>query len=156
MNENFIQAFGSIGGFVFKDNPWIFVVAAIIWLAMRCIQSDIRYVPTVPARLRIFCLPVFTLLAMPGCYFGGQEFGVNITPFRAVLGAIAAAVLSMGFHETIVEAIRKGKAIPIPFLTIPGAKPTGAAPATISITPSDQVTAPADPPEPNPPTQPPA
>lgn len=132
MSDNtfdFSSAIGSVIGFV-KNNPWIAVTALCIWFAMRTIQSDIKFFPTVPARFRIFCLPAFTLAAMPLSFYGVAEAGGHVTWFAAVVGSLIAAWGSSYFHETIVEALRKGKAIPIPFLTIPGASPAPAAPPT--------------------------
>ncbi len=132
---DFSQALSTITGFL-KANPWIWIATICIWLAMRVIQSDVKVIPTVPAKFRIFCLPIFTIIAM-----GGARYQAHASWVTAFLGSVLAAFMSIYFHEAIVNSLRGGKAIPLPGLTIPGAQPSPGAP----------VTKPVEPPPPSPP-----
>ena len=97
-----------------QDHKWAPIIALIVGFAVRLLKDDTKLPASLPAIWR----PWFALvLSMVGAdcvaVLGGAPWASTIET-----GAIACLLAILG-HETVVEGVRKGIEIPIPWLTKP-------------------------------------
>ena len=114
------------------ERPWILVAAIVIGLAGRLVKDDIKGVPNVPPRGRVWLALALGLLSGLAERKWGPKFEpMQVSWMGGVLGGLASSALAIVGHNALIESLRKGREIPIPWLTLVGVSPGPGKPPTI-------------------------
>jgi predicted lipid-binding transport protein (Tim44 family) len=112
-----------------KDKKWAGLIGVLIFWAMRFVKTDIK--PewlNVRPRLRILVVWVLSIASMVA-----DKIGEGISWPTALMNMAISLVISVVIlHQTFIASYRAGKELPVPYLTIPGMRPSPTAPATIT------------------------
>lgn len=111
-----------------QKRSWIVLLSLVLGLAIRLLKDD-SYIKNIPARARIFT--VFGL----GQVLGAVEAVIAGKTYKeAILWGVVQTTLAVLGHQVVIEGIRDGNELPVPFLTKPDQPSTE--PRTPTVPPS--------------------
>lgn len=112
-----------------SEKKWAALAGLVIFVLMRFAKSDVKPAwLNVPPRAR-----VFAAWGLSVAYLVIDKVAEGVPWRTAVANMTTQIVVSVVLlHDTWIAAIRGGKELPVPGLTIPGARPSPTAPATVT------------------------
>lgn len=117
---------------LFEKRPWLVVAAFAIGLVVRLLKDDIKGTPNVPSNRRVFCaLGLGVLSGLLEKKLGPSVGSAAVTWIGGLLGGLGSAVAAITGHNVLIDALRGGREIPVPFLTKPGISPSPGKPPSI-------------------------
>lgn len=105
-----------------------------IYMLVRLVKNDIKFFPSMPGKVRFWLALV--LGAVGGAVDKALLANANVSWTQAMSEGLIAAGLAIFFHLAVVDSLREGRELPVPGLTIPGARPEANKPTTIPPGPS--------------------
>jgi hypothetical protein len=115
-----------------EERPWILVAAVVIGLLGRLVKDDVKGVPNVPPRWRVWLVIALGVLSgLVEKKWGHGLGGKEISWIGGVVGGLLSAALAIVGHNTIIASLRGGKEIPVPWLTKIGVPPAHGKPPSI-------------------------
>ncbi len=110
-----------------EKHPWPVVSTFLVGLVVRLMKSDTKIPIDIPSRYRIWsALGVALVLATLG------HFAFEKAPWGTALAeGLVTWILAVLGHNVVIDSLRGGKEIPIPYLTKPGVPPSPGKPPSI-------------------------
>lgn len=111
---------------------WIPLVALAITLVIRLLKSDTILPWTIPPRARVWVAFGLGVVAA-----GLERVVTGVRWDVALFDGIAGALVAIATQNLVVGSLRNGREIPVPGLTVRGARPGVGRPETIPLLPGD-------------------
>lgn len=108
------------------ERKWVLLSALVIGFVVRLLKSDTKIPIDIPSKYRVWLALALGLVS--GVL---EKAAVGLSWKDAILNGLAAWVIAVLGHNTVVESLRGGKEINVPGLVKPGVPPSPGKPPSV-------------------------